>query len=194
MITWEKFEESHAMTRLPAVAIAVLVALSGCASVEVTKSDGNARTQTPFEARIGLSHVAIPAGSRLVIAKVDGRPAFCTVRPVFFATGEGGRGVCLFDSSGSGYLDKYYILGALRSLTYDAHIAYGLESSVAPTAQERVAIADQAQCQYEAQQATVGYAGYQPTLAGSVGASIAQAAEYNNLLRLCLNARAAGQM
>jgi hypothetical protein len=113
------------MRWLPWVSMGSLV-LSGCASVERISHPEIATIHQNFDARLGVNRVFLASGSRLVMSMVDGSPAFCSTIPAYFALGES-RGVCFFDSAGSGYLDKYYVLGTLRNLTYEAHIPYSME-------------------------------------------------------------------
>ena len=109
-----------------ALAVAVTLALAGCASVQLDPQPAVATTLAPFNAQIGLNRISVPSGSRLLAASVDGKPAFCTTQPAWFALGEARR-VCLTDDARSGYLSHYYVLGTLRSLTYDANIPYSLD-------------------------------------------------------------------
>jgi hypothetical protein len=110
---------------LPAV-LAVALTLAGCASVQLDPQQQVATTLAPFNAQIGLNRISVPSGSRLLAASVDGKPAFCTIQPAWFALGEARR-VCFTDDARSGYLSQYYVLGTLRSLTYDANIPYTLD-------------------------------------------------------------------
>jgi hypothetical protein len=170
------------------VVTAALFLIAGCASIEVARTDVIATTHEAFDARLGFNRVSVPSGSRLAVSKVDGQPAFCTVRPAFFELG-GGRGVCFFDTQNSGYLDKYYILGTLRSLTYDAHITYSLTTDLGPRAEERAQTADQAQCQYE----TDGSGAIGPfyTAPGMGAALLAATVNEDRAMRLCMAAKGA---
>jgi hypothetical protein len=103
---------------LPAV-LAVALTLAGCAPIQLDPQQQVATTLAPFNAQIGLNRISVPSGSRLLAASVDGKPAFCTIQPAWFALGEARR-VCFTDDARSGYLSHYYVLGTLRSLTYDA--------------------------------------------------------------------------
>ena len=105
--------------------------LMGCASVQINPSRDVATTQAPFEATLGLgTRISVAEGAKLDIATVDGKAAFCTSGPAYFSLGEA-RPICFFDSANSGYLDKYYVLGTLRSLTYDAHVPYSMIDNIA---------------------------------------------------------------
>ncbi len=114
------------------IAVALLVALAGCAlgSVQLDPQKEVATTIAPFDAKLGFNRVTVPVGSRLAAATIDGEPAFCTTQPAFFAMGEA-RGVCFTDAGKTGYLDRYYVLGTIKNLRYDAHIPYTLNSETA---------------------------------------------------------------
>jgi hypothetical protein len=109
-----------------ALAFVIAASLAGCASVQVDPQPAVATTLAPFNAQIGFNWISVPSGSRLLAASVDGKPAFCTIQPAWFALGEARR-VCFTDDARSGYLSHYYVLGTLRSLTYDANIPYALD-------------------------------------------------------------------
>jgi hypothetical protein len=51
---------------------------AGCASVQLDPQPQVATTLAPFNAQ----------KSRLLAASVDGKPAFCTIQPAWFALGE----------------------------------------------------------------------------------------------------------
>jgi hypothetical protein len=174
--------------QLRIVMVAALLLVAGCASIQVTRTDEIATTHEAFDARLGFNRVSLPLGSRLAVSKVDGQPAFCTLGPAFFELG-GSRGVCFFDTVNSGYLDKYYILGTLRSLTYDAHIAYSLTTDLRPDADERARAADVAQCRYE----TYGSGAVGPfnSAAGMGLAVFAATVNQDETMRLCLSAKRA---
>jgi invasion protein IalB len=106
---------------------AVSLLLAGCASVQLDRQKPAATTLAPFNAQLGLNRVSVPEGSRLAAASIDGKTAFCTLQPAWFALGEA-RSVCFTDEARTGYLDSYYVLGTLRSLTYNAHIPYTLDA------------------------------------------------------------------
>jgi hypothetical protein len=106
--------------------LAVALALASCASVQLDPQPAVATTHVPFNAQIGFNRISVPSESRLLAASVDGKPAFCTIQPAWFAIGEARR-VCFTDDARSGYLSHYYVLGTLRSLTYDANIPYSLD-------------------------------------------------------------------
>lgn len=80
-------------------------------------------TRAPFATTMLFAKVIVPAGSRLINANVDGKTAYCTAKPAYFVPGEA-RSICLFDTRGSGVLDKFYIVDTLSSLQYDASIPY----------------------------------------------------------------------
>jgi hypothetical protein len=98
---------------LPAV-LAVALTLAGCAPIQLDPQQQVATTLAPFNAQIGLNRISVPSGSRLLAASVDGKPAFCTIQPAWFALGEARR-VCFTDDARSGYLSHYYVLGTLRA-------------------------------------------------------------------------------
>jgi hypothetical protein len=112
---------------------AVCVALNGCASVQLDPQKPAATTLAPFNAQLGLNRVSVANGSQLAAASIDGKAAFCTLQPAWFALGEA-RSVCFTDDAKSGYLDHYYVLGTSRSLTYEAHIPYALNGPARPVA------------------------------------------------------------
>ena len=123
--------------------LVVALILAGCASVQLDPQPAVGTRLAPFNAQIGLNRISVPSGSRLLAASVDGKPAFCTTQPAWFAIGEARR-VCFTDDARSGYLSHYYVLGTLRSLTYDANIPYSLDpggaaalQAVAPPAAQK---------------------------------------------------------
>src|SRR5690242_7288117 len=105
-----------------------IVLLATCAQVQVDGNRPAAVTSTPFAAKLGFNRVEVAENSRLSAATIDGKPAFCTPFPAYFAIGES-RAVCFTDPDGTGYLTSYYVLGTLRSQTFDAHIPYTLVGS-----------------------------------------------------------------
>jgi hypothetical protein len=161
--------------------IMAVTLLAGCASVQLDPQRVVATTAASFNAKLGLNSVSVPLGSQLVAASVDGKSAFCTVKPAFFAIAEA-RQVCFTDTGKTGILDHYYVLGTLRSLIYDAHIPYTLGSTtvVAAPPEPMVSAADVAECEYQAQAATVTEPGL-----------IMPAFDAANLRNLCLRAKAA---
>jgi hypothetical protein len=165
------------------IVLAVFVAssLAGCPSVQLNTQGEAATTLAPFDAQLGLNRVSVPSGSQLLAASIDGHPAFCTKEAGWFALGEA-RGVCFTDATGSGYLDRYYVQGTLRSLTYSAHIPYLVEPASSPDSRPSATVtaADMAECAYQAQLATVGERGI-----------LMPAVDAANLRALCLKAAAA---
>jgi hypothetical protein len=166
--------------RYPLPAVVAALILAGCASVQIDPQKTAATTVAPFDAQLGFNSVSVPEGSRLVAASVDGKPAFCTLRPAWFALGEA-RNVCFTDDARTGYLDHYYVLGTLRTLTYEAHIPYTIDpGAVVTNSRPMVSDADVAECAYQAQLATVTERGL-----------IMPAIDAANLRTLCLQVKAA---
>lgn len=124
----------RAVTKAVTAPVGVVLLLTSCASVQIDPQQPIATTLAPFNAQLGLNRVSVPEGSRLAGALIDGKAAYCTVDPAWFAIGEA-RSVCFTDEARSGYLDKYYVLGTLKTLTYEAHIPYTINptSGWAPT-------------------------------------------------------------
>ncbi len=85
-------------------------------------------TRAAFSTSILFSKIAIPAGSQLLQAAVDGALAYCTIRPAYFAVGES-RSVCLFDTRGAGIFDQFYIVDTLSTIRYDASVPYRVEEA-----------------------------------------------------------------
>jgi hypothetical protein len=172
---------THALRFLLPMALTFALTLAGCASVQLDPQPTVATTLAPINAQIGINRISVPSGSRLLAASVDGKPAFCTTQPAWFALGEARR-ICLADDARSGYLSHYYVLGTLRSLTYDANIPYSLHpggiaalQAVAPPAltQEDVLFC-QMQGQMTAGVADQGHGGmiYSALNAGAAGAQV----------------------
>lgn len=163
-----------------AIALAAAFGMAACASVELHPQQPVARTIAPYDARFGLSRLELPAGMPLVAASLDGKPAFCTIQPVFHQIGES-RNVCLTDDAKTGYFDHYYVLGTLSSLTYDAHIPYAIDgNAMALQTAVQTEQANRAQCDYEAASASAGVPGLIPALITNA-----------NLHSLCMRAAAA---
>jgi hypothetical protein len=167
--------------RIVLIAVFVASCLAGCASVRLNAQREAATTLAPFDAQLGLNRVSVPSGSELLAASIDGHAAFCTKEAAWFALGEA-RGVCFTDTARSGYLDRYYVEGTLRSLTYSAHIPYLIEPAGAPGSRPSATVtaADMAECVYQAQLATVGERGI-----------LMPAVDAANLQALCFKAAAA---
>jgi hypothetical protein len=111
-----------------ALGILPITLLAACANVQVDGNSPAAVTGAAFAATLGFARVEVPANSRLSAAVIDGKPAFCTPFPAYYVPGER-RAVCFFDNDRTGYLTSYYVLGTLRSETFDAHIPYALVGS-----------------------------------------------------------------
>ncbi len=106
----------------------LLLALTGCASIQPV-ADSYALTVAPFRTKLLFATVGLPAETPLVGSLVDGKPAFCSTVNGYFVNGDA-RGICLFDTKGSGYFDKYYILGTIAADVYDGiHVPYTLIGS-----------------------------------------------------------------
>jgi hypothetical protein len=127
-----------------------LALLAGCASVQTIPTNEVATTQEPFDAviGIGLNTVHVAQGAPLAISVVDDKRAFCTRTAAYHSLGAS-RGVCFFDTKNSGFLDSYYILGTLRSFTYDAHLPYSITANYVTSMIERIDNRDRTQCAYE---------------------------------------------
>ena len=165
------------MRKLAAVAVAVILCLTGCASVQMNPQMGEAVTHAPLEASIGFGHVVIPENSQLVGANIDGKPAYCTQFAAYFVPGES-RSVCLSDSNRDGFFDRYYVMGTISSAVYPAHVPYTVTEARAAGA-DGPSVADLARCNYQA------YAGSMYSF-GLLARSINEA----NLRSLCLQSAA----
>jgi hypothetical protein len=155
---------------LTASALAAL--LVGCANVRSIPTEV-AITATPTEQRFGIAGVLrLPAGLPLVLATVDEKKAYCSQGAVAFNPGEG-RGACFFDTNGSGYFDKWYMLGTIASFTLDGiHIPYSVmgmtafNQNVAPriAAENQLEGQARATCAYQAKVASAMTPGLIPAL------------------------------
>jgi hypothetical protein len=101
--------------------------LSGCAHIDY-RNWTSARTIEPFSRSFGIdATMDVLNGTEMRAAKVDGKLAYCTVRPVIRRFGEAPRGGSFFDTNQSGYFDKFYMLGTAsiaNVFSPDIHIAY----------------------------------------------------------------------
>jgi hypothetical protein len=167
--------------------LAACLMLAACASVQIDPQQHVATTLAPFNAQIGFNRVSVPSGSPLVAASVDGKPAFCTVRAAWFAIGEA-RSVCFTDEANDGHLTRYYVLGTLRSLTYEANIPYSLmtKSDVAQlkqqlTDEQQQAIQREANCHQQQAMIAALKPGFSP--AQVADSAVAQAVFYEKCIR-----------
>jgi len=117
---------------------------------------------------------------------MDGHTAYCTEGPAYFSLGDR-RSICLFDSNKSGFFDKYYVLGTLRSTgTFDTSVPYTLstQAQVVQTLVEqapRVAAEQRAkaECDYETTASMTNFR----------GGILMDVATRNNLYNLCMQAK-----
>lgn len=143
-----------------------VVLVAACANIHTIPTEV-AVTATPTEQRFGLMGVlTIPAGSPLVLAMVNETKAYCSEKPVAFISGENGRGACFFDTEGSGYFDRWMMLGKIGSITAGGlHIPYSVMATADfyQKAGPRIATeneiasrreADRLECQMNAQMAS----------------------------------------
>jgi hypothetical protein len=109
------------------ILLALGLSVAGCAHIEYTNGT-DAKTIEPYTLSYGLgASVNVPGGTDMRMALVDGKQAYCTIRPVTQVFGDSARGACFFDTKQSGYFDKFYMLGtASMAITPDVHIAYVL--------------------------------------------------------------------
>jgi hypothetical protein len=171
-----------------ALLAAACLALAACASVQVDPQQRVAATLAPFETKIGLlAGVSVPAGSPLVAASLDGKPAFCTVKPAYYAVGES-RPICFTDDTNSGVFSRYYILGTLRSLTYEASVPYAISTQADIAAFKQQAVAEhlqtaarEANCRQQQAMITALRPGFSP--AQVADSTVAQAVFYEKCIR-----------
>lgn len=117
-------------------ASAACVLVAGCATVRLMPTEV-AVTAVAVEQRFGLAgNLRMPTGTPLVLAFVDDKKAYCSSKPVAFNPFEG-RGACFFDTAGTGYFDKWYMLGTISSATLDG-INIGYSVKQAPASPQRV--------------------------------------------------------
>lgn len=108
--------------------LSAVLLLSACAPVALRSDDPRrAVVLAPYQRAIGINALNVSEGQVLYASLVDGREAWCSTGPVFFALGEA-RPACFADPRGGsmpeGWLKTAYIAGTLRSLWYDVDIPY----------------------------------------------------------------------
>ena len=96
---------------------AALLGLDACTIIQPIPTEV-AVTVAPVVERFGLTgELHLAAGALLGLAMVNEKKVYCSATLLAYMPGMGGHGACFFDTTGTGYFDRWMMLGKLGSMT-----------------------------------------------------------------------------
>lgn len=112
-----------------------LAALAGCATVQLRTADPRrAIVLAPYERTIApFGSVVVPEGTVLYPSLLDGRDAWCSTVPVYYAPGDA-RPMCFMQEAPGvteGWLREGYVARTASGFRYDVDVPYRVQMAPA---------------------------------------------------------------